>query len=54
MLGYEPTDERAMTLKLNAKPCVLNFISLYAPTSDADDEEIENFYRIVAIKMSKF
>lgn len=53
VLGYEPINERAMCLKLNAKPCALNIMALYAPTLDAEDEVVEEFYRTVETAVNK-
>lgn len=44
VLGYNPVNERIITMKISASPCALNIIQVYAPTSAATDEEIEDFY----------
>lgn len=31
-------------MKLHATPCKLNFVEVYAPTSVANETEIDNFY----------
>lgn len=53
VMGYEAINERAMTLKINAKPCALNIMALYAPTLDAEDEEVEEFYQTVEDAINK-
>ncbi|XP_052744154.1 uncharacterized protein LOC128199289 [Bicyclus anynana] len=44
VLGYNPVSDRIVTMKLNTKPCTLNIVSIYAPTSQSSEEEIETFY----------
>lgn len=44
VLGYNPVSDRIITMKLSASPCALNIIQVYAPTSAATEEKIENFY----------
>ena len=41
---FIPYSDRALLLKLNAKPVNLNIIQVYAPTADKDDDEVESFY----------
>ncbi|KAJ8727784.1 hypothetical protein PYW07_001903 [Mythimna separata] len=45
VLGYNPVNERIITMKLCASPCALNIIQVYAPTGAATEEDIEDFYR---------
>ena len=42
--GYNPVSDRVISLRLSAKPCNINLIQVYAPTTSASDEEIEDFY----------
>lgn len=44
VLGYNPVSDRIITLKLNTKPCLLNIVQIYAPTAQASDEDINEFY----------
>ncbi|KAI8441389.1 hypothetical protein MSG28_015004 [Choristoneura fumiferana] len=44
VLGYHPINDRIISIKLSASPTPLNVIQIYAPTSSAKDEEIEDFY----------
>ncbi|XP_037867678.1 craniofacial development protein 2 [Bombyx mori] len=44
VLGYNPVSDRILTMKLNTNPCVLNVIQIYAPTAQAQDELIVDFY----------
>lgn len=53
VLGYEPINERVMSLKLNARPCIINIMSLYAPTLAAEDDVVEEFYRTVEAAINK-
>lgn len=45
VLGYNPVNNRIITMKLDASPAPLNIIQVYAPTSAAKDEDVEGFYR---------
>ena len=44
MLGYNAVSERLISVCLQAKPVNLTLIQVYAPTSDADEEEREEVY----------
>ncbi|XP_039309130.1 craniofacial development protein 2-like [Solenopsis invicta] len=44
VLGYETVSDRIISIRLKAKPCTLNIIQVYAPTSEADEEDMDNFY----------
>lgn len=44
VLGYNPVSDRIITLKLNTKPCRMNIIQVYAPTSSSTEAEIVAFY----------
>lgn len=44
VLGYEPISDRVMSLKINANPCTINIVSVYAPTCDSSDDDVEEFY----------
>ena len=44
MLGYNAVSERLISVHLQAKPMNLTLIQVYAPTSDADEEEREEVY----------
>ena len=44
VIGYNPINERIMTVRLNAKPVNITLCQVYAPTSAADEVEIETFY----------
>lgn len=48
VIGYETIMERIM--KIILKPCILNLI-LYGPTTTADDETIEEFFRTLEEKL---
>ncbi|XP_031765000.1 craniofacial development protein 2-like [Galleria mellonella] len=43
--GYNPINDRIMTIRLKSKPCLLNIIQVYAPTAAASQEATEIFYR---------
>ena len=44
MISYQPVSDRILCVRINASPLNLSLIQIYAPTSDADVEEIEGFY----------
>lgn len=47
VVGYKPVNDRIITIKLNASPCCINIVQVYAPTSLSTEEEIEQFYSIL-------
>lgn len=53
VLGYHPINDRIISIKLSALPAPLNVIQIYAPTSSAKDEEIEDFYCQLESTVSK-
>ncbi|CAF1501489.1 unnamed protein product, partial [Rotaria magnacalcarata] len=44
LLGYNPVNSRIITARLRGKPFNVTIINVYAPTSDATDDDIEAFY----------
>ena len=44
LLGYDPISDRVMSIRLQAQPCNITIFQVYAPTSDAKDEDVEVFY----------
>ena len=44
VLGYNPMNDRMISLRLNCKPFNITIIQVYAPTSDATQDEREAFY----------
>ncbi|XP_012544182.2 transposon TX1 uncharacterized 149 kDa protein [Bombyx mori] len=44
VLGYNPISDRIITIRLNAKPNILNIVQVYAPTEKAKEEDIDCFY----------
>lgn len=53
VLGYNPISDRVISLKLSARPCTLNIIQVYAPTSQASEEDIDNFYSTLETTLNK-
>ena len=47
VLGYNPINERIMTVRLQGSPMNISIIQVYAPTVDAPEEEITDFYEMV-------
>jgi len=48
LIGYEPTNSRLMVVRINARPRCISFIQVYAPTSGAEEETVEQFYQELA------
>jgi hypothetical protein len=44
MVGFWPVSDRIIMVKLKGKPFNINIIQIYAPTTEHDDDEVENFY----------
>jgi len=44
ILGCWPTSNRLLLVKLKGSPFSINMIAAYAPTTDADEQMIEEFY----------
>jgi exonuclease III len=44
VLGYNPVNDRIMTLRLQAQPVNITIIQIYAPTSAAKEEDKDSFY----------
>ena len=45
LLGYWAISDRIVLMKFKGQPFNIAVIKVYAPTSDADDNEIEEFYQ---------
>ena len=46
VIGYNPINERVMTLRLQGNPINISVLQVYAPTSEAPDSDIEEFYEM--------
>ncbi|XP_071807999.1 craniofacial development protein 2-like [Asterias amurensis] len=44
VLGYNPVNDRIITIRIQGTPMNVTFIQTYAPTSASSDEEINTFY----------
>ena len=44
VIGYKPVSERVITLRVNAKPVIISFVQVYAPTGVSSEEEITALY----------
>src|SRR5205807_775345 len=44
LMGYNPINSRLITARFKATPFNITIINVYAPTSDASEEDIETFY----------
>jgi len=47
VLGYNPIDDRVMTIRIKGHPMNITFLQAYAPTADAEDEVVDDFYNKV-------
>ena len=47
LVGYYAVSERVMLVRLKGKPFDICIIQVYAPTSDYEEEQVEDFYRDV-------
>lgn len=45
--GYHPVSDRILTLKINTKPCRMNLVVVYAPTSTSTEDEVEDFHNLI-------
>ena len=43
-MGCHPVSSRLITIRLRAVPFNIKIVQAYAPTSDYDDNEVEEFY----------
>ncbi|CAG4966253.1 unnamed protein product [Colias eurytheme] len=53
VLGYNPINDRIISIKFNASPTPLNIIQVYAPTGQANDEVVEEFYKELELTIDK-
>ena len=44
VLGFNPISDRIITIRIQGKPINVTFMQVYAPTSTADEEDMEYFY----------
>ena len=44
LLGYNPVNEQIISIRLNGKQRNITIVQVYAPMSQADEEEIEKLY----------
>jgi len=53
MMSYRAVNNRIVRVRVKASPFNISFIQVYAPTHDAEDEEIEDFYRAIQETMEE-
>ena len=51
IIGYNTVSDRIISIKINARPCTVNMIQVYAPTSKSTEGEIEDFYNQLSTTM---
>ena len=44
LIGYSPVSDRILKVRIHAKPFNISIVQCYAPTINANDEEMESFY----------
>ncbi|KMQ91585.1 craniofacial development protein 2-like protein [Lasius niger] len=53
IIGYNAINQRIIYIQVNTTPCILNIVQVYAPTTDASDEEIDLFYACLESTISR-
>ena len=53
VLGCQPISSRIIAIRLRAKPLKITIIQVYAPTTDYDDEQIEQLYNQIQTVIDK-
>ncbi|CAG5117437.1 unnamed protein product [Candidula unifasciata] len=53
IMGYNPVSDRILTIRLKGRPKNITFMQVYAPTSTAEEGEIEDFYAILQDTLNK-
>ena len=53
LIGYNPVNERLVLVCISGRHRNLTIIQVYAPTTHADDEEIEVFYEELQVTSEK-
>jgi len=53
LLGYNPINDRVLTVRLQGRPMNITLIQVYAPTSTATQDEIDEFYDSVKQAVDK-
>ena len=47
VLGFNPVSDRIVTIRLQGKPVNVTVIQTYAPTSTAEEEDVEDLYEML-------
>ena len=53
IMSYLPVSSRLITIRVSAKPFNITIIEAYAPTSEATEQDIDNFYDSLSLTMKK-
>ena len=53
VISCTPISSRLISIRISAKPHNMTIIQVYAPTSDHEDEEIEEFYELLDTTIAK-
>ena len=54
MIAYQAFNERVLYVRIKASPFNVSFIQVYAPTTEAEEEEVEDFYDVVQRALRKY
>ena len=52
-IGCRPVSSRLITIRLRASPFNITTIQAYAPTTDYDDDDIEDFYNQLQVNIDQ-
>ena len=52
-MGYNPVNERVVLVRIRSRQRNFTIIQMYAPTTQANDEEIEAFYEQLQVTIEK-
>ena len=47
VMGYNPVNDRIITIRMKAHPMNITVVQVYSPTTDATEEEMDNFYGVL-------
>lgn len=53
IINFTPVSERIIVIQLNGNPVNINIVQVYAPTTDAEDAEIDQFYNEISVLLKQ-
>lgn len=54
IINFTPVSERIIVIQLNGNPVNINIVQVYAPTTHAEDAEIDQFYNEISVLLKQF